>query len=153
MQELRNGVQIAQKELATRFDFRGSSASISLEETPAPGVIKLAGDHAGQLNGVKDVLEMKLAKRGIPMLALAWESPEMLPSGGMKRQAKLQQGISGENAKKVTKAIKDLSLKVQARIEGETVRVSAKQLDDLQAVIAALKRQDFGIPLQMENYR
>ncbi len=151
LQELRNGVQMAQKEIATRFDFRGSSASIEFIE--GDSLLKLVGDHSAQLNSVKDVLEMKLAKRGLILQALAWENPDLLPSGGMKRQAKLQQGLSGENAKKVTKAIKDLGLKVQARIEGETVRVSAKQLDDLQTVIAALKRQDFGIPLQMENYR
>ncbi len=151
LQELRNGVQMAQKELATRFDFRGSSASILFEE--GESILKLTADHGAQLNSVKDVLEMRLAKRGLLLQALAWDEPNLLPSGGMKRQANLQQGLSGENAKKVVKAIKDLGLKVQVRIEGETVRVSAKQLDDLQTVIAALKRQDFGIPVQMENYR
>ena len=151
LQEMRNGVQMAQKEIATRFDFRGSSASVDFEE--AQGLLKLTADHAAQLNSVKEVVEGKLAKRGIALQALDWQSPEQLPSGGMKRQAKLQQGIAGDKAKQAVKVIKDLGLKIQPRIEGETVRVSGKQLDDLQNVIAALKRQDFGIPLQMENYR
>jgi len=152
LQEVRNAVQMAQKEVATRFDFRNSSASIAFEES-SPPVLKVTGDHDAQLRSVIDVVEMKLAKRGVPMNALAWKPPEALPSGGMKRQASLQQGLSSEKAKEITKAVKELGLKVQPRIDGDTVRISAPKIDDLQAVIQALKAKQFGIPIQVENYR
>jgi len=102
---------------------------------------------------VMDVFESKLAKRGVSVNAFAWKDPEQLPSGGMKQQAGLQQGIPSEKARELAKSIKDLGLKVQPRIDGDAVRVSGKQLDDLQAVIQAVKAQDFGLPLQVENYR
>ncbi len=151
LQEVRNAVQMAQKEIATRFDFKASTASAVFEESA--GLLKLTADHGAQLNGVKDVVETKLAKRGVPLKSFAWEANEQLPGGGMKAQAKLVQGLSGDHAKRVVKAIKDLGLKVQPRIEGESVKVSAKQIDDLQATMQALKAQDFGIPIQAENYR
>ena len=150
-QELRNALAQAQKEIATRFDFRGSSASIAFEESS--GVLKVTADHEAQLRGVVDVLETKLAKRGVPVQAFAWKDPEPLPSGTMKQQATLQQGLSHDKAKEVIKTIKDLNLKVQPRIEGDAVRVSAKQIDDLQAVMQTLKTKSFGIPIQTENYR
>ena len=151
LQEVRNAVQMAQKEIATRFDFRGSNAGVQFEESPA--ILKLTGDHQAQLNSVKDVVETKLAKRGVSMKAFAWKAVEALPSGGMKRQADLQQGLSSEKAKEITKTITHLGLKVQPRIDGEAVRVSGRQLDDLQAVIQALKAKDFGVAIQVENYR
>lgn len=151
LQEVRNAVQMAQKEIGTRFDFRGTSASLEFEESS--GVLKAAGDHQAQLRSVIDVLEGKLAKRGVPLKAFAWKEPESLPSGGMKRQASLQQGLSSEKAKEVVKLIKELGLRVQSRIDGDAVRVSGKQIDDLQAVIQALKAKDLGVPLQVENYR
>lgn len=151
LQELRNALQQAEKEIATRFDFRGSSASVSYVE--AEGALKVTGDHEAQLNSVVDVVETKLAKRGVPVRSFAWEKAEQLPSGGMKRQARLQQGLSSEKAKEVVRVIKDTGLKVQPRIDGDAVRVAAKQIDDLQGAIQALKAKDFGIPLQFENYR
>ncbi len=151
LQELRNAVQQSQKEIVTRFDFRGTSASVEYEE--GGGLLKVAGDHHAQLRSVIDVLETKLAKRGVPVNCFTWKSPESLPSGGMKQQATLQQGLTGEQAKAVTATIKGLGLKVQPRIDGDAVRVSAKQLDDLQAVMQALRAKDFGLPLQFENYR
>ena len=151
LQEVRNGVQMAQKEIATRFDFRGSSAAVEFEE--ASGKMKITGDHQAQLNGVRDVLEMKLAKRNVSVKALSWQKAEALPSGGMKQHGTLQQGISSDQARAIVKTIKDLGLKVQPRIDGDSVRVSAKQIDDLQAVMQAIKGKDFGVPLQMENYR
>jgi len=151
LQEVRNAIAQAQKELATRFDFRGSSASIAFEESPP--ALKVTADHQAQLRSVVDVVETKLAKRGVPIKAFAWKDPEALPSGSMKRQAALQQGLSTEHARAVTKTIKDLGLKVQPRIDGDAVRVSGKQIDDLQVVIQSLKARDFGIPIQVENYR
>ena len=151
LQELRNAIQQAQKEIATRFDFKGTSAMVLFDE--AALTIKVAGDHHAQLNSVIEVVESRMAKRGVSLKALAWQEPELLPSGGMKRTAIVQQGLSGEKVRDVTKAIKELGLKVQARIEGEMVRVSGKQIDDLQAVIQALRTHDFSLPIQVENYR
>lgn len=151
MQELRNALQQAEKEIATRFDFRGSSASVSFDESA--GILKVTGDHHAQLRSVVDVLETKLGKRGVPMQALAWKDAEALPSGTMKQLASLQQGLSSEKAKEITKLIKDLGLKAQPRIDGDAVRVSAKQLDDLQAIVQTLKAKNLGVPLQFENYR
>ena len=151
MQELRNAIAQAQKELATRFDFKGSSASVALEESPP--LLKVAADDPAQLRSVVEVVESKLAKRGVALKALAWSPSEQLPSGGMKRQASVQQGLSSDQAREIAKAVKELGLKVQPRIEGETVRVAAKQIDDLQAVVRALRAGDFGVPIQVENYR
>ena len=151
LQELRNAIQQAQKEIVTRFDFRGTSASLAFEE--APPALKVTGDHQAQLRSVIDVVESKLAKRGVSLKAFAWKETEQLPSGGMKRQADLQQGLSSEQAKEITKTIKALGLKVQPRIDGDAVRVAGKQIDDLQTVVQAVQAKDFGVPLQAENYR
>lgn len=151
LQELRNAIAQAQKEIGTRFDFRGSHAGAAYDEPT--GVLRLAADHQAQLRSVAEVVEAKLAKRGVPLKAFVWQAPEALPSGTMKQQATLQQGLSSEQAKAVTKAIKELGLKVQPRIDGDAVRVAGKQLDELQAVIQALRAKDFGAPLQFENYR
>ena len=152
LQELRNAVQMAQKEIQNRFDFKGSSASIALEESPA-FALKLTANDVMQMRSVVDVLQGKLVKRGVHLKSFDWKEPEQLPAGGAKQQADLQQGLSSEKAREVSKAVKGLGLKVEARIEGDSVRVSAKQIDDLQAVMQVLRDKDFGLPLQMENYR
>ena len=151
LQELRNALQQAQKEIGTRFDFRGTSAGAVFDESS--GALKVTADHHAQLKSVVDVVETKLAKRGVSIKVFSWSEPEQLPSGTMKQQASLQQGIPSEKAKEITKIIKDLGLKVQPRIEGDTVRVVGKQIDDLQAIIQTLKAKDFGVPIQAENYR
>lgn len=151
LQELRNALQQAEREITTRFDFKGSSASVAFDEPS--GALNVSGDHQAQLRGVVDVVEGKLAKRGVSLKAFVWGPAEQLPGGGMKQSARLQQGLSSEQAKEITKTVKGLGLKIQPRIEGDRVRVSGKQLDDLQAVIQALKAKDFGAPLQVENYR
>jgi len=151
LQELRNAIQQAQKELGTRFDFRNTSASIVFEE--APPLLKLTADHQGQLRSVVDVLETKMSKRGVSTKVWDWKAVEALPSGSVKQQAGLRQGLTAEVAKEIVRAIKDLGLKVQPRIEGETIRVSGKQIDDLQAVIRAIQAKEFGVPIQVENYR
>ena len=151
LQEVRNAVQQAQKEIGTRFDFRGSRAGVEFDE-PAL-TLHITGDHQAQLNSVRDVLEGKLSKRGVSLRSLAWGSAEQSPTGAMKQQGALQQGLPSEKAKALIKAIKDLELKVQPRHEGDAVRVAGKQMDDLQAVIRAITAKDFGLPLQAENYR
>ena len=151
LQEVRNAIQQAQKAISTRFDFRGSSASVTFVESPA--VLKVTGDHQAQLRSVVDVVEGKLAKRGVALKAFTWSHSEQLPSGSMKQQAALQQGLSSEKAREITKAIKALGIKVQPRMDGDSVRVSGKQIDVLQTLIQTLQQRDFGIPIQVENYR
>ena len=151
LQEVRNAIAQAQKEIGTRFDFRGTSASLIFEESPP--MLKVSADHQAQLKSVTELVEAKLAKRGVSLKAFVWKAPERLPSGGMKQQASLQQGLSSEQTKEIVKAVKDLGLKVQPRIDGDAVRISGKQLDDLQTVIQTLKGKDFGVPIQVENYR
>ena len=152
LQELRNAVQQAQKEIATRFDFKNTSASIQFSEE-TPSALKLTADHLGQLKSVIDVLETKLVKRGVSLKAFAWKEPQGLPSGSVKQQASLQQGIPSEKAREIVKAVKELGLKIQSRIEGDSVRVVAKQIDDLQTVIHSLKEKNLDLPIQIENYR
>lgn len=151
LQEVRNAIQQAQKEIQTRFDFRGTHAGIEYDEEKA--TVQVMGDHTVQLKSVIDVVETKLAKRNVNVRSLVWKTAEQLPSGLMKRQAVFQQGIADEKAKNVIKAIRGLGLKVQPRIQGDVVRVTGKSRNELQAVIQALREQDFGIPVQFENYR
>ena len=150
-QELRNAIQMAQKEIQTRFDFKGSSAGIRYEEDPP--ALKLAADHLTQLKSVVDVLQDKLGRRGVSLRSFDWKEPEQLPAGGAKQQADLQQGISSEKGKEIVKAVKGLGLKVDAKIEGDSVRIYARQIDDLQAVMQGLKGRDLGLPIQFENFR
>ncbi len=151
LQELRNAIQQAQKEILTRFDFKGSSAGIEFDESSS--MLKLTADHSMQLKSVVDLLTTKMAKRGVSLRAFAWKEPQALPSGRLKQEATLQQGLSSEKAKELVKMVKDLGLKIQSRIEGDSVRVYGRQIDDLQTVVQALKAKDFGVPIQVENYR
>lgn len=151
LQELHNAVNQAQKEIANRFDFKGTSASLAFEEKPP--TLKLTADHSMQMKSIVDLLEMKLVKRSVSPRALAWRDPEQLPSGGIKQQAAVQVGLPSEKAREIVKAVKEMNPKVQPRIDGDSVRVSGRQIDDLQTVIQALKGKDFGIPVQVENYR
>ena len=151
LQEVRNAVQIAQKEIGTRFDFRGTSAALDYDEQA--GQFQLAADHDMQLRSVMDVLTGKLAKRGVSLKSLGVDPMEQTPSGHVKQAVRLQQGIPIEKAKEIVRVIKDLGLKVQPRIEADQVRVTGRQIDDLQTAMTALRARDFGLPLQFENYR
>ena len=113
----------------------------------------ITNSNSFQLKSVMDLFETKLIKRGVPLKALDWKSPEELPSGVVKQTAQILQGIPSEKAKEISKTIKDLGLKVQPRVEGDSVRVYAKQIDDLQSVIRVIQAKDFGVALQVENYR
>jgi uncharacterized protein YajQ (UPF0234 family) len=149
MQEVSNAVQQAQKELAQRFDFKGSKSSIEL----AAEEIVLASDDEGKLRSVKDILESKLVKRGVALKALDYGALEQAVGGTVRQRAKIVQGIEIEKAKAVVKAIKEAKLKVQASIQSDQVRVTGRTKDDLQKAIAIVKGKDFGIPLQFTNYR
>ena len=149
MQEVANAIQQAQKELAQRFDFKGSKSSIEL----ANDEIVLISDDEGKLRSVKDILESKLVKRKVALKSLAYEKLEQAAGGTVRQRAKLVQGIEIEKAKAIVKSIKDAKIKVQASIQGDQVRVAGRNKDDLQRAIAVVKEGDYGIPLQFTNYR
>lgn len=149
MQEVANAIQQAQKELAQRFDFKGSKSSIEL----ANDEITLNSDDEGKLRSLKDILESKLVKRKVALKALDYGKLEPAQMGTVRQKAKIVQGIESEKAKAIVKSIKDAKLKVQASIQSDQVRVVGRSKDDLQRAIAVIKENDFGIPLQFTNYR
>jgi uncharacterized protein YajQ (UPF0234 family) len=148
-QEIDNAVNQATKELANRYDLRGSSSEIIWEKD----TITLKSNDEMKINAVRDILQSKLHKRGIDISAVKFEKPE--PIGGMmlKQVGKIIQGIDKEKAKEIVKSIKDSKLKVQASINDDTVRVQSKSIDELQATMAHCRAQKFGIPLQFNNMR
>ncbi|HYB52779.1 MAG TPA: YajQ family cyclic di-GMP-binding protein [Thermoanaerobaculia bacterium] len=151
LQEISNAVQQASKEIATRFDFRGSASKIEWNEKDL--ALILTSDDAHKLKSVVDILETRLVKRSIAVKALDFGPVEDAAGGTVRQTVKVQQGIPSEKAKNIVKAIKDRKIKVQASIQADQVRVAGKNKDDLQEVIALLKAGDFGLPLQFTNYR
>lgn len=149
MQEVANAVQQAQKELAQRFDFKGSKSSIEL----AGEEITLNSDDEGKLRSVKDILESKLVKRQVSLKALEYGKLEPAQMGTVRQKAKIVQGIEIEKAKAIVKTIKDAKLKVQASIQSDQVRVTGRTKDDLQRAMQLVKAEDYGVPLQFTNYR
>ena len=151
LQEVANAVQQASKEIATRFDFRGSVSKIEWDEKEL--TLTLTSEDAGKLKSVVDILETRLVKRGIAVKALDFGKIEPAAGGAVRQVVKIQQGIPSEKAKVIVRAIKDRKLKVQAAIQADQVRVSGRAKDDLQAAMAILRAEDFGLPLQFTNYR
>ena len=152
MQEVDNAVQQAKKELAQRFDFKDSNSSTELDKTEK--TITLKTENEFRLKTLVDMLETKCVKRGISLKALQYEAVETGMVGGtVKQLVKIQNGIPSEKSKEIVKSIKDLKMKVQASIQSDQVRVQAIKIDDLQMVMAFLKRQDFGLDLQFVNFR
>jgi uncharacterized protein YajQ (UPF0234 family) len=149
MQEVANAIQQAQKELAQRFDFKGSKSSIEL----AAEELVLASDDEGKLVSVKDILESKLVKRKVSLKALDYQKLEQAAGGTVRQRVKIVQGIEIEKAKAIVKTIKDAKVKVQASIQAEQVRVVGRSKDDLQKAMTLVRETDFGIPLQFTNYR
>jgi uncharacterized protein YajQ (UPF0234 family) len=152
LQEVDNAVNQALKEIAQRYDFKGTSCTIEFDRGKLE--IRLAADDEFRMDQLLDVLRTKMVKRGVPVKNLA--IGENIPAAGtsVRRVVGLTQGIGQEVAKKIVKAIKDQGFKkTQAQIQGEEIRVSAPSRDDLQSVIAFLRGQDFGIELKFGNYR
>ncbi|MFL6246457.1 MAG: YajQ family cyclic di-GMP-binding protein [Thermoanaerobaculia bacterium] len=149
MQEVTNAIQQAQKELAQRFDFKGSKSSIELTGEE----LVLVSDDEGKLVSLKDILETKLVKRKVSLKALEYGKIEPAASGTVRQRAKIVQGIETEKAKAIVKAIKDAKIKVQASIQSDQVRVTGRSKDDLQRAMTLLRESDYGIPLQFTNYR
>ncbi len=149
MQEVDNAVNQSIKEIGQRFDFRGSKATINLENNE----IKIVADDDMKLKNIIDILQNKMVKRGISLKNLDYGKVDSGSLGSVKQVVKIKKGIDKEAGKKVVAAIKAMKLKVQAQIMEDQVRVSAKDKDDLQQVIAELRQKDFGVELQFVNYR
>lgn len=149
LQEVKNAIDQAQKEVAQRFDFKGTDASLELKDMS----IVIRANSENRVSAVLEVLHGKMVKRGVSLLAL--DAQPVRAAGGQTSQQilNLKQGIDKEGAKKVVKALKDSKLKVQPAIQGDVVRVSGKKRDDLQEAIAFLRGQDLEIPLQYKNFR
>ena len=149
--EVVNAIDQAMREIKQRYDFRGSISKIELNQKD--NKMTLTSDDEFKLKSVVDVLQTKLIKRGVALNALVYGKVEGASSGTARQEVTLQQGIPQEKAKEIVKLIKDKKMKVQAAIQADQVRVSAKKKDDLQTVIELLKTEDFGLPLQFSNYR
>jgi hypothetical protein len=147
--EVTNAINQTTKEVGQRFDFKGSRATVELEDKD----LVLSAEDETKLRNMNDVLQSKLVKRNVPLKALTYEKIEPAAGSSVRQRVKIQQGIPGDKAKEIVKFIKDAKLKVQAAIQGDVVRISGKDRDTLQEVIAALKKQDFGIDMQFDNYR
>jgi uncharacterized protein YajQ (UPF0234 family) len=151
MQELKNALDQATKEIKQRFDFKDSKTEITLKEKEKELVI--VSDDEYKLNAVIDIIKTKCVKRGVSLKAFTYGAIEPALSATVRQTAKIQSGIASEKAKEITKAVKESRLKVQAQIQGEQLRVLSKSKDELQSAIAFLKGKDFGIDLQFMNYR
>ena len=147
--EISNAINQTLKEVGQRFDFKGSHASVALEEKE----LVLTAEDETKLRNMNDILQQKLVRRGVPLKALSYGTVEPAAGGTVRQRAQIQQGIPQEKAKEIVKLIKDSKAKVQASIQGDTVRVTGKDRDTLQQVIATLKAKDFGINMQFTNYR
>ena len=149
LQEVKNAVDQAQREVSTRFDFKGSKSKITQE---ADG-LHLLSDDEFKMKALIDVLKSKLVKRGVDLKSIEFGTIEPGPDGLTKCLGKIIAGISQEKAKEIVKIVKETQLKVQVSIQGDQVRVAGKKRDDLQQVIALLKGSNFPLPLQYTNYR
>ncbi|MGA2193263.1 MAG: YajQ family cyclic di-GMP-binding protein [Nitrospirota bacterium] len=151
MQEMDNAVNQAKKELGQRFDFKGSKSEIEFDRVK--GTLTLHSEDDFKLRNLNDILQSKIIKRGISLKALDYGTVEPAGGGMVRQMVTLQQGIPQDKAKEIVKIIKEMKLKVNAAIQQDQVRVTGKNKDDLQAIIAKIKGSDFGIDMQFVNYR
>lgn len=151
MQEVKNAVDQAMKEIHQRFDFKGSKSDITVDEKE--NQIVLVSDDQYKLKSVTDILQTRMVKRGVSLKALSFGKVEEALGGTIRQKIQLQQGIAAEKAKEIGKAIRDAKFKVQTQVQGNQIRVMGKSRDELQAVITLLKEKDFGIAMQFTNYR
>jgi len=151
IQEVRNAIDQASKEVHARFDLKDSKSEIKLAEEDK--VLQLSSENEYKLKAVVEILQQKMVKRGIPLKNLDYGKVEPATGSSVRQKITLQQGIPSEKAKDIVRVIKDAKKKVQATIQGDTVRITGKDRDTLQEVIALLKGKDFGIDMQFTNYR
>jgi cyclic-di-GMP-binding protein len=150
MQEVRNAVDQAERELTTRFDFKGTASTIELSDHD----LTLRSSTEDRLKAVVQVLEEKLVRRKISLKALDFGKVEEAAKGSVRQQVTIKAGINSDQARAINRFIKDKAPKgVSSSAQGDQVRVSSKKRDELQTTIAALKEEDFGVPLQFENFR
>jgi len=150
LQEVSNAIQQAIKEIHTRFDLKDSKSNIEMEGKDA---LVLSSIDEYKLKAVTDILQQKLVKRGVPLKGLTYGAVEPAAGSTVRQKIIMQQGIPIEKAREIVKTIKNSKKKVQASIQGDLIRVSGKDRDSLQEIIAMLKQQDFGIDMQFTNYR
>jgi len=148
--EIENAVNQAVKELATRFDFKGSSAKIELTK---PELITLTAEDGNKLKGIREIMVGKLAKRGVDLRNVNQKEPAISSIGNARQELVIMQGLEGAKAKEISAAIKGASFKVQSTLQDRQVRVTGTKRDELQAVIAFLRGKDFGVALSFKNFR
>ncbi|PZE22385.1 YajQ family cyclic di-GMP-binding protein [Paenibacillus xerothermodurans] len=149
MQELNNAINQAEKEIATRFDFKNSKSKIELEKEE----LVIVSDDDFKLTNVLDILHSKMAKRGIALKNLEYSKVEAGAGSTVRQRIKLRQGIDQDNAKKINVLIRDSKLKVKSQIQGDQIRVTGKSKDDLQQVMQLLRKADLPLELQFLNFR
>lgn len=149
MQELNNAVTQTEREISNRFDFKGSKSSLSLEKD----VLVIASDDEYKLNAVIDILQTKMVKRGLSLKNVEYGKVEPAAMGTVRQRLSLKQGVDQENAKKINILIRDSKLKVKSQIQGDQIRVTGKNRDDLQAVIQLLRKADLPLDLQFTNLK
>ena len=147
--EIGNAINQTVKEVRQRFDFKGSAATVALEDKE----LLLTAEDEMRLRNMNDILQQKLVRRNVPLKALSYGKIEPAAGGTVRQHVSIQQGIPQDKAKEIVKFIKDTKAKVQASIQGDIVRVTGKDRDTLQDIIAKLKAKDFGINMQYTNYR
>ena len=147
--EVMNAVNQTMKEVRQRFDFKDSKASVALEEKD----LALSAENETKLRNMNDILQQKLVRRGVPLKAFSYDKAEPAAGGTVRQRAHIQQGIPQDKAKEIVRFIKDTKVKVQAAIQGDVVRVTGRDRDTLQDIIAKLKAKDFGIHMSFTNYR
>lgn len=151
IQEVNNAVQQAAKELRTRYDLKNTKSEIELDKDGLKVVLRSSDEFT--LRSVREVFEQKLIRRKVPIRSLTFSKPQLAAGSSVTQEIGMQQGIPVEKGREIVKLIKGMKRKVQASIQGDQVRVSSKKRDDLQAVITAVKKQDFGIHMEFTNYR
>jgi len=147
--EVRNAINLAQKELRTRYDFKGSVSSITVEGDD----LVLVSDNEGKLRSVVDLLQEKLVHRKVPLKALQFGRIDPALGGTVRQRVTVNQGIDEERARAINKLLRQRFKKIKVSVQGDTVRVFSASRDDLQAAIQTLREEDLGIPLQFINYR
>ncbi len=149
MQEVLNAVDQAQREIGTRYDFKNTDCTIELEDEK----INLHADNEYRMTALIEVLQAKLVRRSLDLKSFDYGEPEPASKGTIRQTVTVKQGIPMDDARKISKSVRDGKYKVQAQIQGDQLRVSSKSRDELQRVIQFLKETDFGLPLQFVNYR
>lgn len=148
-QELVNAVDQTKREMATRYDFKGTKADIELEKDS----LELTGESEFQLKSIKDVLESKAIRRGLSLKIFEYGKAEPAAGSTVRQKVSLKAGINEDLSRKITKLVRDKIPKVKTQVQGDAIRVSSKSKDELQTVIGLLKEQDYPVPLQFINYR